>query len=56
MANVLEAILIESLEPRQNRKQGNNTLVGMEFLQRESPDIKKQRNAELMRELASKLE
>lgn len=56
MANILEAILIESLEPRQNRKQGNNSLVGMEFIQQESPEIKRQRNAELIRELAAKLD
>lgn len=56
MANILESILIESMEPRQNRKQGNNTLVGMEFLQQESPEIKKQRNAELIRELTAKLD
>lgn len=54
IANVLEAVLIESLEPRQNRKQGN-TLSGVEFLQQESPEIKKRRNDELIREFAAKL-
>ncbi|CAH0281059.1 hypothetical protein SRABI27_03775 [Pedobacter sp. Bi27] len=56
MANILEAILIESLEPRQNRKQGNNTLVGMEFLQKESPEIKKRRYDEVIKELAAKID
>lgn len=54
LASILEAILIESLEPRQNRKQGN-TLTGMEFLQHESPEIRKRKHEEVIRELTSKL-
>jgi hypothetical protein len=50
LANALEAILIESVEPRQNRKQGN-TLYGMEYLQQESPEIKKKKTEEFIREL-----
>jgi len=50
LADTLEAILIESIEPRQNRKQGN-TLNGMEYLQQESPEIKKKKTEELIREL-----
>lgn len=54
LADTLEAILIESIEPRQNRKQGN-TLSGMEYLQQESSEIKKKRTEELIRELTDKL-
>jgi hypothetical protein len=54
LADTLESILIESVEPRQNRKQGN-TLSGMEYLQQESSEIKKKRKEELIRELTEKL-
>lgn len=50
LANTLEAILIESIEPRQNRKQGD-TFFGIEYLQKESPEIKKKKGEELLREL-----
>jgi len=50
----LEAILIENVEPRQNRKQGN-TLSGMEYLQQESAEIKKKKKEELIRELTDNL-
>ena len=54
LGDILEAILIESIEPRQNRKQGN-TFFGLEYLQQESPEIKKRKTEELLRELQSKL-
>lgn len=54
IADIMEAILIESIEPRQNRKQGN-TLLGMEYLQQESPEIKKKKTQEFIKELTSKL-
>jgi hypothetical protein len=54
LADIIEAILIESIEPRQNRKQGN-TLLGMEYLQKESSEIKKKKTEELIKELTSKL-
>jgi hypothetical protein len=54
LADILEAILIESIEPRQNRKQGN-TFFGIEYLQQESPEIKKQKKEQLIRELTDKL-
>ncbi|MGH2507648.1 MAG: HTH domain-containing protein [Ktedonobacteraceae bacterium] len=38
----LEAILIEALEPRQNRKRGDD-LSAVEFMQLEDPEIKKKR-------------
>jgi len=54
LSDTLEAILIESVEPRQNRKQGN-TLFGMEYLQQESSEIKKKKTEDLIRELTDKL-
>jgi len=52
--DILEAILIESIEPRQNRKQGN-LFAGIEYLQQEAPEIKKRMKAQLIRELTDKL-
>lgn len=40
MIPALEAILIEALEPRQNRKRGDD-LAAVEYLQQEDPAIKK---------------
>lgn len=54
MGDVLEAILIESIEPRQNRKQGN-LFYGLEYLQLEAPEIKKKLKEQLIRELTDKL-
>lgn len=54
LGNLLEAILIESIEPRQNRKQGN-LFSGIEYLQIESPEIKRRKKEELIRELAEKI-
>ncbi|MBU4485737.1 MAG: hypothetical protein KKD38_02300 [Candidatus Delongbacteria bacterium] len=50
----MEAILIESLEPRQNRKQGN-LFFGLEYLQQESPEIKKKMKQQLIKELTDRL-
>ncbi|HIP33490.1 MAG TPA: hypothetical protein EYG89_01860 [Bacteroidia bacterium] len=52
--DILEAILIESIEPRQNRKQGNQ-FAGIEFLQKEAPEIKKRLKEQIIRELTDKL-
>jgi hypothetical protein len=38
----LEAILIEALEPRQNRKRGDD-LAAVEYIQRVDPDIEKKK-------------
>ncbi len=38
----LEAILIEALEPRQNRKRGDD-LAAVEYLQKADPEIEKKR-------------
>lgn len=42
MIPALEAILIEALEPRQNRKRGDD-LSAVEYIQREDPEIQKRR-------------
>ena len=52
--DILEAILIESIEPRQNRKQGNQ-FAGIEFLQKEAPEIKKRLKEQIIKELTDKL-
>ena len=54
LGDILEAILIESLEPRQNRKQGN-LFFGLEYLQQEAPEIKKRLKEQIIRELTDKL-
>jgi len=54
LGDILEAILIESIEPRQNRKQGNS-FVGLEYLQMEAPEIKKKLKQQLIQELTDKL-
>lgn len=42
MIPALEAILIEALEPRQNRKRGDD-LAAVEYIQREDPEIQKKK-------------
>lgn len=42
MIPALEAILIEALEPRQNRKRGDD-LSAVEYMQKEDPAIQKKR-------------
>ncbi|MCZ2222513.1 MAG: hypothetical protein LC122_02670 [Chitinophagales bacterium] len=54
LGDILEAILIESIEPRQNRKQGNS-FVGLEYLQQEAPEIKKKLKQQIIQELTDKL-
>ncbi|MCZ7399897.1 MAG: HTH domain-containing protein [Candidatus Methanoperedens sp.] len=54
LGDTLEAVLIESIEPRQNRKQGN-LFHGLEYLQKEAPEIKKKKQKELLSELNDKL-
>lgn len=54
LGDILEAILIESIEPRQNRKQGN-LFFGLEYLQKESPEIQKRLKQQIIRELTDKL-
>jgi hypothetical protein len=54
LGDILEAILIESIEPRQNRKQGN-LFYGLEYLQQEAPEIKKKLKEQIIKELTEKL-
>lgn len=54
LANTLKAVLIESMEPRQNRKKGN-TLSGIEYLQFEDPGIRKKRTKQILKELSEKI-
>ena len=49
----LEAILIEALEPRQNRKRGDD-LAAVEYLQQEDPEIKKQKIKDTLEAVLSK--
>lgn len=50
----MEALLIEGLEPPQNRKRGDD-FRAVEFLQREDPEIEKTQIVRLMDELKKKL-
>lgn len=50
MANTLEAILIEAVEPRQNRKRGND-FGAFEYIQVEDPELKRQRQKEAVMDL-----
>lgn len=50
----LEAILIEALEPRQNRKRGDD-LSAVEYIQREDPEIVKQRTRAVLAAALEKL-
>ncbi len=49
----IEAILIEALEPRQNRKRGDD-LSAVEYLQQEDPEIEKARMRQTLDALARK--
>lgn len=48
-----EAVLIEALEPRQNRKRGDD-LAAVEYLQVEDPVIKQQKMKETIQSLLDK--
>jgi len=50
----MEAVLIEGLEPRQNRKRGDD-FQAVEFLQVEDPKLEKERKLALFQELAASL-
>lgn len=54
LITTMEALLIEGLEPPQNRKRGDD-FRAVEFLQVEDPAIQKSRIVELMNELKKKL-
>ena len=50
----LEAILVEALEPRQNRKRGDD-LAAVEYIQKEDPEIKKKIVKQTMEAALNKL-
>lgn len=52
--STLEALLIEALEPPQNRRQGDG-FAELEFIQQVDPSIEKTRKKRLLEELSSKL-
>lgn len=53
IADLLEAILIESLEPRQNRRQGN-LFSGIEYLQKEAPELEERKVKQTIQALTEK--
>ncbi len=54
MPATLEAVLIEAMEPRQNRRRGDN-IEDVEYLQQPDPSIEKKRKKEMLRELSEKI-
>jgi hypothetical protein len=50
----IEAILIEALEPRQNRKRGDD-LSAVEYIQKEDPEIQKKKIKQSVEAALSKL-
>jgi hypothetical protein len=50
----VEAIMIEALEPRQNRKRGDD-LSAVECIQKENPEIQKKRAKEMVEKAFNKL-
>jgi len=50
----LEAILIEALEPRQNRRRGDD-LSAVEYLQKEDPEIDRKKKKSLLESVLSKV-
>ncbi len=53
LGDLLEAILIESIEPRQNRKQGDQ-FSGIEYMQKEDDIIKRRKEDQYLIDLLSK--
>ncbi len=50
----MEALLIESVEPRQNRRRGDD-FQAIEYLQVEDPEIERLRRVEVLRQLSERL-
>jgi hypothetical protein len=50
----MEAVLIEALEPRQNRRGGDWNVDAIEFIQEEDPEIEVRRNKAAVMELVNK--
>ncbi|GAB1415582.1 hypothetical protein MASR2M117_09880 [Paludibacter sp.] len=53
LGDLLESILIESIEPRQNRKQGN-LFYGLEYLQIETPELKERQIKQTMQAMVER--
>lgn len=53
IGDLLEAILIESIEPRQNRRQGN-LFYGLEYLQQEAPELKEKQMKQTIQAMVEK--
>lgn len=53
LGDLLEAILIESIEPRQNRRQGN-LFYGLEYLQQEAPELKERQIKQTMQAMVER--
>ena len=53
MIPALEAILVEALEPRQNRKRGDD-LAAVEYVQDEDPEIRRRRMKEFLEQAISR--
>jgi hypothetical protein len=51
----MEAVLIEALEPRQNRKRGDTNFELIEYLQREDPKMELKRKLAIFEELKAGL-
>lgn len=54
LIRAMEAVLIESIEPRQNRKRGDD-FSDIEYIQQSDPFIEKERKRRLLHDLAQKL-
>lgn len=54
LISAIEAVLIESMEPRQNRKRGDD-FSGIEYIQRVDPTIEEERKVALLKELEGSL-
>lgn len=50
LISALEAVLIESLEPRQNRRRGDD-FAGIEYIQKVDPEIERNQKKALLKEL-----
>lgn len=53
---MMEALLIEGLEPKQNRKRGESGFKDIEYIQVEDPDFQKRRKKEILNEALSKID
>jgi hypothetical protein len=51
----MEALLIEGLEPKQNRKRGDTSFYEIEFIQIEDPNIKRKKEKEIIEKMISRV-